>query len=1123
MPLVATTLTFLGGFLADTALDFVKDQFKGAAQQRLDGLRAVLGQRKIPVNHDVQKAVRRCHLLAGSEVARWGRRQWRFEKGVNEDAYYEADAAYRLIIDYLDDELARFRRSDYVPDELVVSEPLYLNFTQPADETVPVTVQRIRQDVLDALNEELETHLHGLKYPHKLPHEFRRAVADGWTDGNRTWTVFGVMCDFFHELVKTDEQLRAILQTQWLADVKANVDHLTALLDQLGNDFVATYGKIPTYFGEILERLNPQPQLRYDFRAGTHADFTFRSRYVPFMGRDTEQQRLRDFCDDPAPLGWCLLTGPGGSGKSRMALEICTELAQQRTVYAGFMQSDHIGGFPWTTWQPTCPTLIVIDYVALAHESVLKVLRTLKDRAETGKLAFTVKLLLLERDTRDTWYEQVERQIGTGQIPAPFSGDPMPLPALDVAFLWRIIVYMVGQKEQPLPDYKQVLPKLIEIDALGRPLFAVFVGYALAEGAEMIEWDKVQLLQYLLDRHIENIWLPAAANNKQRLHQHLNLLAVTTMAGGLSQDQVDQLLDKAYKWLPGDDLDLHLYRLISPGTPDKPRYAPLEPDIFGEYFVLWQLKKEGDFPRTERDKAQLSRNEAWALNYELASRFTYRLFQDFEHLPYATVANPQAPLMPLGFFAQNPFGTDVEQEPLLWRAELLFSVTLVCGEKQIFAQATELYGELRQLSLDQPLDEVLIIQATAAFSFITHLSRANEFTQATELYEELRQLALDKPLDEVVIQQARAVFNLITDLCKATEFSQATKFYEELRQLAPDHSLDEVVIQQAKAAFNLISYLCKANEVIQAIKFYQELRHLTVDKPLNEIVIWQAEAAFNLINRSGKNQEFTQAKEFYEELRQLAIDKPLDEVIIEQAKAAYYLIHDLGTAQEFTQAAELYEELRQFALDNPISKVMIRQARAAVNLISHLGHANEFTKAIELYKELQQPTFDTPFAAPSLDEVMIQQAKAAFNLIYDLGTVQQFTHAIELYQSLRRLAFNAPWLDEVFIRQVNATVNLISNLVKLQLFDEVLTFFLDELSSLIEQKQHPVVMLGASKAIHVILLNEGSQLNNGPRQQLEDAFLRLLKTYHEKTIWHEDPNYALLIHTAKSIEANRQP
>ncbi|WP_433512291.1 hypothetical protein ACQP2T_52500 [Nonomuraea sp. CA-143628] len=79
---------------------------------------------------------------------------------------------------------------------------------------------------------------------------------------------------------------------------------------------------------------------------------------VPFLGRREELTTLRAWADDPAPLSIAVLTGRGGTGKTRLAGELCTELAEAGWD-AGFLTTP----YPCATRLDVFrPTLLAVDH-----------------------------------------------------------------------------------------------------------------------------------------------------------------------------------------------------------------------------------------------------------------------------------------------------------------------------------------------------------------------------------------------------------------------------------------------------------------------------------------------------------------------------------------------------------------------------------------------------------------------------------------------------------------------------------------------------------------------------------------------------------------------------------------
>jgi hypothetical protein len=100
----------------------------------------------------------------------------------------------------------------------------------------------------------------------------------------------------------------------------------------------------------------------------------FSSRATSLVGRDKEQTRLENFLNSESTFSWLLMTGDGGSGKSRLALELCRQVGNE--WHAGFFNRTTTD-FKWSQFSPIRNTLIVIDYVASRASEVGEIVLTL--------------------------------------------------------------------------------------------------------------------------------------------------------------------------------------------------------------------------------------------------------------------------------------------------------------------------------------------------------------------------------------------------------------------------------------------------------------------------------------------------------------------------------------------------------------------------------------------------------------------------------------------------------------------------------------------------------------------------------------------------------------------------
>jgi hypothetical protein len=125
---------------------------------------------------------------------------------------------------------------------------------------------------------------------------------------------------------------------------------------------------------------------------------------LPFdPARRPEVDSLNAWLDDPQwPQSVRLITGAGGQGKTRLALELC----QQRRAsgwYAGFLDSKLEANRMTISWQAlrnlNQPLLIVVDYAETRQTAFLSLLRASLQNPGNQPM----RMLLLARDGGEWW------------------------------------------------------------------------------------------------------------------------------------------------------------------------------------------------------------------------------------------------------------------------------------------------------------------------------------------------------------------------------------------------------------------------------------------------------------------------------------------------------------------------------------------------------------------------------------------------------------------------------------------------------------------------------------------------------------------------------------------------
>jgi hypothetical protein len=141
------------------------------------------------------------------------------------------------------------------------------------------------------------------------------------------------------------------------------------------------------------------------------------SRSIPLIGRDAELADLRAWLTSQKPISIRVLTGRAGSGKTRLALELCEQMLAEGWD-AGFLESGELERFRapqnLASWGWQHPTLIVSDYAAVHAERLNGWFQELADHQ--GNPEKPLRLLLLERNAErgSGWWQTAFGRGGFG-------------------------------------------------------------------------------------------------------------------------------------------------------------------------------------------------------------------------------------------------------------------------------------------------------------------------------------------------------------------------------------------------------------------------------------------------------------------------------------------------------------------------------------------------------------------------------------------------------------------------------------------------------------------------------------------------------------------------------------
>lgn len=400
------------------------------------------------------------------------------------------------------------------------------------------------------------------------------------------------------------------------------------------------------------------------------------TRLLDLIGRDAEIASLNGWLDDPRNILVRGLIGRAGTGKTRLAIELCKRAAAAGWT-AGFLDSGDLGAFVeaqrTADWQVDEPILIVIDYAGRRSPAINAWLLSLARRGN-GTVP-KLRLLLLERHGSSTegWWNETTRLDGSDDRLYDFFDQPEPveLPPIGTSADRRAILSGAIRKSCELHQKPPIhLPpagddpwfdsKLAGNTLAAEPLFLMMAGLAAVHyglptvltlgrldlALEIACWERDRLRRLAADRKVNETLI-------------LHLVACITLCRGMTRKKLKDLIAEERAALPYESgveyeklsstLDIALPVQAGDG---EETVTGLEPDIIGEAFWLLILTTNKDLDQSSlinrcRDRASVGTVQSLVL-----------AIQDFarppEELAGASTRRPESRLLQSWLGQGNP-------------------------------------------------------------------------------------------------------------------------------------------------------------------------------------------------------------------------------------------------------------------------------------------------------------------------------------------------------------------------------------------------------------------------------------------------------------------------------------
>jgi tetratricopeptide (TPR) repeat protein len=412
--------------------------------------------------------------------------------------------------------------------------------------------------------------------------------------------------------------------THFLVEVRDEYLKIPALgIPLVANRVEEVLTLVRSYFERLdipIPAAPPQPSLQIDrpktlTRERLNLLLRPYNEFIGVIGRDPEMGALDLFCNHPAAFRWKVMTGDGGVGKTRLALELAKRLKDSGWC-AGFLSAAALASFvqhdEFPRWAPLVGMLIVVDYAASKTEDLKRLLEQCGRWGQEPGGAIRLRLLLLEREavpesgwlhgllgsTEGLLRDQIQDALEPiMEVKAPGRDDPNAAMQDILRATFDAWSRLPGQsKTPPFPALDQAALRELRRQTEGRPLFLQMAALrACAEGdtSGLARWGREDLLHDAVERERQYVEKRFGAGATRTLLAERGI-AFLTFTGPMSKDEprwLKLLAADAHSLgfphaQPGEVSEDVASLLSESQEGNAARIEPLGPDLLAEAFAV---------------------------------------------------------------------------------------------------------------------------------------------------------------------------------------------------------------------------------------------------------------------------------------------------------------------------------------------------------------------------------------------------------------------------------------------------------------------------------------------------------------------------------------------------------
>jgi hypothetical protein len=325
-----------------------------------------------------------------------------------------------------------------------------------------------------------------------------------------------------------------------------------------------------------------------------------RSGVLPYVDHAGLLTGLTGWMTDPDPFSGYLIGGRGGSGKTRLGVQLNVEAGQRDWLCGLLSRTTDLAQLEVLACTPT-PRLVVIDYAESRGEQLEVVLPWL---AEQASQKWPVRVLLLVRAAprrSDDWTEPLR---GRGDwldavlddVRVRVLDDSPPTPTDQAAIFHSAATAFTARAHPATAPGTPIIPdppEVLDGPAFANPLLVTVAAYlAVHDPDGAVPASRAELLTELTG-HEDRHWQAAAHTQKLDVGDEelrRRVVAMATLAGADTETEAAQQLALLPDLSNSSNERCHALARWAHGLyPGQRWWNPLEPDLLGEHLVATHL------------------------------------------------------------------------------------------------------------------------------------------------------------------------------------------------------------------------------------------------------------------------------------------------------------------------------------------------------------------------------------------------------------------------------------------------------------------------------------------------------------------------------------------------------